>query len=121
MSLHWRIIILIIIIVCGLLINYKQVDKEHLMFPTIESPGLAFLSLTKEIVDSNDRQSLFGADKFWGWPFAYWYDGHIDIKFLFFNFIFYIILWLFILLIIWFFLGIKKIRKRKLKPPKFDF
>lgn len=121
MSLHWRILILIVIVVCGLLINYRQTDEDVLIFPVMESPGLAFLSLTKEVVNNDNHQSLFGADKFWGWPFTYWHQGQFELKFLIFNFIFYIILWLLILSIIWFFIGIKKIRERKLKPPKFDF
>lgn len=116
MSLHWKILILIILVILSLLANYQKISEGFLgIFPKTESMGIAFLSL-----DKNSEQKFFQSDKNWGWPLAYWENQQFNLKFLVFDLVFCVIIWLIIIFFLWFFVGMKKLKDRRLKPPKFD-
>jgi len=117
--MSWRIklIILIFITLFGLLLNYEKERGSFLkFFPVIEKPSLAQISLYK-----NKEKNHFYEKNFWGWPFAYWEKGQFNLKFLIFNLVFYLAVWLIILFVIWFIAGIKRIKERRIKPPKLGF
>ena len=116
MSLNWKIVILVILSIVGLLINYEKIsDGLFGIFPKTENLGVAFISFSQ-----NHQAKIFQGDKTWGWPFAYWENHQFNFKFIAFDLIFYIIVWLIIIFLIWFLVGIKKMKDRRLKPPKFD-
>jgi len=114
--LSWKIIILIVLVLFSCLMNYKKISDGFLgIFPVSGKISVAFLSLSK-----NSEQNFFQSDKIWGWPFGYWENQQFDFKFLVFDLVFCIIVWLIIIFFIWFFVGMKKLKERRLKPPKFD-
>ena len=116
MFLNWKIVILVILAIVGLLINYEKIsDGLFGIFPKTENAGIAFI-----IFSQNHDTKLFQGDKIWGWPFAYWENQQFNLKFLAFDLIFYIFIWLIIIFLIWFLAGMKKMKDRRLKPPKFD-
>jgi hypothetical protein len=100
----------------GLLVNYEKIGEAFLFFPAMEKFNFAFIPLAEK-TDGN----FFAQNKSWGWPFAYWQEGKFEIKPLIFDLIFYIAVWLFVLFVIWFIGGIKRLQERRLKPPKFNF
>jgi len=113
---NWKVVILIILAIIGLLINYQKISDGFLgIFPKTENVGIAFITFSQ-----NHDTKLFQEDKIWGWPFAYWENYQFNLKFLVFDLIFYTIVWLFIIFFIWFLVGMKKLKDRRLKPPKFD-
>lgn len=116
MSFRIKIIILAGLVIGGLLVNYEKNDEAFLFFPAAKNPQLGFIPLEK-----TPESSLFNQQKSWGWPFAYWEQGQFNFKTLIFDLIFYGAIWLLILFIIWFVGGIRRMQKRRLKPPKFDF
>jgi len=115
MGLKFKIIILSIIIIFGLLLNYEEVDSSEKIFSTLSNPSLSFISLYKNEI------SLFEKEISWGYPFPYWSKNKFNLKFLVFNLIFYLILWGIICFILWFIKGVKRMQERRLKPPKFRF
>lgn len=118
-----KIGILIFLVFLGLLINYDKKDlTSNKLFPTIENPCFAFIPLYKKIASENNNQNpFFGQNNFWGWPFTYWQNNKLIFKSLVYDLIFYIAIWLIIISILWFIVGVKKLEEKRFKPPKFKF
>lgn len=112
----YKIVLLIIIAVFGLLLNYeKEESLNQSIFPTINNPQLAFIALYK------NGQPLFQQSNSWGYPFSYWSKNEFNLNFLIFDLFFYCLIWLIILFIFWFIGGVKRLQERRIKPPKFKF
>lgn len=117
MPLQIKIAILFFLIIFGLLLNYEEKNGSFLkIFPQVKNPSLAYISFSK-----NQKGNFFQTERIWGWPFAYWQKNQFNFKSLFFNLIFYLIVWLIFLFIFWLIKGIKKLQERRLKPPPIKF
>ncbi len=108
-----KIIVLIFIIFFGLLVNYEEETGSFLkIFPIVKNPSLAFISLYK-----NNNKNFFQKENFWGWPFPYWFKKEFNLKSLFFDLIFYLIIWLILIFFWWFISAFKRFHQKRKKPP----
>ncbi|MCX7778659.1 MAG: hypothetical protein N2259_00175 [Patescibacteria group bacterium] len=111
----YKIILLTVITIFGLLLNYEEkIDSRQIIFPSVSNLRLAFIALDR------NSQLLFQSNS-WGYPFPYWSKNEFNLKFLFFDLIFYFSIWLIILFVIWLIGAFRRLQERRIKPPKFKF